>query len=227
MLIVSFNCGCQPLCCWTPAWDWTPPWKRSSIVEAPLPVEPAYSVFASPAFFSNPPQRVVILPSGKGPGSYELHRRAIREIASQLRQVGVFEIVVPADDRFHKHPDNLLRGAFDEREVASFSRHYNADAIAIVRVNELHPVVPLRASITMVIVDSNESVVTFALDGVWDNANPGTHQAFQRYLYEHQAPTGLAHSTSGNHPPIELQSPTALFSFAGSQIAGAIQSTGR
>ncbi len=217
VLSTLFNCGCQGLCCWTP------PWKRSSVtVRSPAPV-PAYSVFVSPEFRSRPPQRVVLLPSGQSPGNYQLHRRAIQELATQLRQIGAFEIVVPRDERFGSHSDNLLQGSFDEREIAEFSDYYNADAIAIVRVNELRPVAPLRTSITMVIVDANESIVTFAVDGVWDTGNQGTYQGFQSYIHDHQALTGLANSTSGNQPPIELQSPTALFSFATSQVAGAVQ----
>lgn len=188
---------------------------------------PTYSVFVSPEFKSSPPQRVVLLPSGQSSGNYQLHCRAIQELATQLRQVGVFEILVPRDERFRSHSDNLLQGSFDEREIAKFSEYYNADAIAIVRVNELRPVAPLRTSITMVIVDANESVVSFAVDGVWDSANQGTYQQFQSYIHDHQAATGLANSTSGNQSPIELQSPTALFSFAASQIARAVKAAGR
>ena len=210
------NCGCQTLCCWVP------PWRRTVVSESrPVPV-PTFSVFASPSFLAQPPQRVVILPSGQTPGSYEHHQRAIDELATKLRQVGVFELVVPRDQRLRSQPDNLLEGSFDEREIAALSQHYNADAVAIVRVNELRPVAPLRTSITMVIVDAQESVVTFAVDGVWDLADHGTHYDFLTYLKTHQVATGLASSTSGKQPPIELQSPTALFSFASAQISGAV-----
>ena len=187
----------------------------------PVPV-PTFSVFASPAFQTLPPRRVVILPSGQTPGSYEHHRRAIDELATKLRQAGVFEIIVPRDQRLRSQPDSLLEGAFDEREIAALSHQYNADAIAIVRVNELRPVAPLRISLTMVIVDAHESVVTFAVDGVWDVADQGTHYDFLSYLQTHQVASGLASTTSNTQPPLELQSPTALFAFAAAQISGAL-----
>lgn len=168
-----------------------------------------------------------MLPSGHNVGNYRHNERAIEQLASQIRQHGIFEIVTPADVRLTTHPDNLLQGDYDEREIATLSRHYNADAVALVRVNELRSYAPLRTSITMVIVDSAESVVTFGVDGIWDTANGDTQHNFKKYVVAHRTTLGTATSIVSEQPPIELHSPNALFAFAAHDIAHALETASR
>jgi hypothetical protein len=156
-----------------------------------------------------------MIEAGPSDGNYEPSRRMIAELASQVRACGYFEIITPANVRLPSQMDNILNGKFHELEIAQLARQYNADAVAFVRVNELRGYAPMRASITLAIVDSNETVVVFAVDGNWDTANAATQQAFAN------------HVNSGSHvvpvsSEVQLQSPRALLAFASAQIAEVI-----
>lgn len=180
--------------------------------------EPCYSLFVGPQFASNRPRRVLILESGQTPGKYLETQNLITELSSQLRQAGIFEVVAPPGERLFVHSDNILQGQFDEREIARLSRQYNADAIALVRINEFRAFSPMRASVTMAIVDSNDSVVTFAIDGTWDTTRPATHNEFRRYV----CTSCNLPSNSKETQSIYLQSPTRLLAFTASQIIEAL-----
>ena len=76
----------------------------------------------------------------------------------------------------------------------------------------------MRAAITLAIVDSNESVVTYALDGTWDTAHQPTQNAFHQHITtQSQTSVGLSR--------VQLQSPRALMGFASRQIAEDIASS--
>ena len=116
------------------------------------------------------------------------------------------------------HSDNILQGQFDEREIARLARQFNVDAIALVKVNELRAHSPMRASITMAIVNSNESMVTFAVDGTWDTTRPATQSEFRRYVCD----SCNLPSNSNESQSIYLQSPTRFLAFIASQITNAL-----
>lgn len=192
--------------------------RGNESVEASIPSRPTYRTFVSPLFESHPPQRVVILESGPTPGSYGETRKLIVELASQIRAAGRFEVVVPDEERLHFHPDNILNGEYDEREIAAISRRYNADAIALVRVNELQSFAPMRISATMAIVNSHESVVVFGVDGTWDTSRLATMNEFTAFA-ENRGDWIPNESPSS---AIYVQSPTLLMSFAASQMTEAL-----
>ena len=202
--------GCQrltTLCCSIPQL----PWQRTQ-VQLPVASPPTYSTYVSPLFASAPPRRVVMIESGPSNGNYEQSNRMIAELASQVRSAGLFEVVTPRNTQLSSHMDNILNGRFHELEVAQLASQYNADAVAFVRVNELRGFSPMRASITLAIVDANETVVAFAVDGNWDTANASTQQAFTDHLNSHiqSVPVSI---------DVRLQSPRALMEFASAQIA--------
>lgn len=178
------------------------------------PVPPSYSVFASPLFKASPPRRIVMIASGPDHGSYGETNKLMGELASLIRTAGKFEVVTPDYERLSTYSDNIIHGKFDEREIAELSHKYNADAVALVRVNELRTHSPMRASATMAIIDSNEAIVSFAVDGNWDTAQPGVLNEFQNFVS-----TRNSVATYPNAPTnILLQSPTNLLSFVASKI---------
>jgi hypothetical protein len=142
----------------------------------------------------------------------------VAELAASIRSAGLFEVVTLNQARPLSNMDSILQGRFNERDLAAMSRRYNADAIGFVRVNELRGFSPMRAAITLAIVDSNESVVTYALDGTWDTAHQPTQNAFHQHITtQSQTSVGLSR--------VQLQSPRALMGFASRQIAEDIASS--
>lgn len=183
---------------------------------APEPSVPTHQVFVTPNFHGARPARVVLLASNLNDGSYDENRRLIEELAARFRAEGLFEVVTP-NLRLPGHLDNIQQGKFGERDVARISREYNADAIGMVRVNELRSYSPIRTSITLAFVDSNESVVACGVDGVWDLAEVTTRRDFKNFL--------IQDGTDCNNQ-LYLQSPNALFKFVASQISRSIRSSG-
>lgn len=213
-LLLIFVGGCQRMPRWNSLF-----WRHRGVECVPVS-EPCYSVFVSPLFAAQPPRRVLILESGNTPGKYLETQKLITEFASQMRQRGIFEVVAPPGEQLFVHSDNILQGQFDEREIARLSRLYNADSIAMVRINEFRAFSPMRASVTMAVVNSNESVVTFAIDGTWDTTRPATQNEFGRYVC---ASSNLP-ADSEEAQSIYLQSPTRLLAFTASQVIEALNS---
>jgi hypothetical protein len=207
--------GCHQATCFSPFSNRF--FARFHQVETPPPAysPPTYSLFVSPIFKSHPPRRVVMIESGPTSGNYEPTQKMILELSAQIRSTSAFEVIAPPNIRFKAQMDNILQGKFNEREVAQISRQYNADAVAFVRVNELNGHAPIRTSVTMAIVDSNETVVAFAIDGIWDTANPATGTEFRNYV-------SAQHHSVPVPNDIQLQSPKSLFSFAANQMANAV-----
>ncbi len=165
------------------------------------------------------PHRVAIVASSRSNGNYRTHQKVITELAAQLRARGHFEIVAPPDRYLQGHSDNILEGKFEEAELASLAREFNADAVLLIKVNEFRPTPPMRASLSIAILDAGESVVAFGLNGVWDLANLDTKRSFEQFL------KGTSKGT-GNENDLRLQSPNQLFRFIGSQVADSIIRSG-
>ena len=157
--------------------------------------------------------------SGRSNGSYRTHQKIITELAAQIRGQAQFEIVAPRDRYLQGHSDNILEGKFEEAELVRIAREFNADAVLLIKVNEFRPSPPMRANLSIAILDANESVVAFGMSSVWDLANMNTKQAFEQFLYN-------TSSGSANEGNLHLQSPNQLFRFIGSQVADSITRSG-
>ncbi|MFK7765625.1 MAG: hypothetical protein AB8B55_00180 [Mariniblastus sp.] len=169
---------------------------------------PTFQTFVSPRFRSHRPNRILLVPSGAGNGDYRTPERLITELAAQIRGYGLFEVITP-DKRLYSSPDSIQYGSFDEREVATLSRMHGVDAIAVVRVNDLQVHNGMRASVSLAVIDSAETVVTFEIDGTWDTANMATHKQFENFV---------AKNTGVKNQSLHMRSPTQLFAFVASQI---------
>jgi hypothetical protein len=210
-LTILISGGCHFLAC-----------RNSQCIDsASTPEVPTYSVYVSPQFKTNKPKRIVMLAAGQTPGNFNETQKLIQLLASKLRAAGAFEIVTPPNERLPLANDNILKGRFSEREMSELARRYNADAIGLVRVNEFRGYAPMRTSVTMAIVDSAETVVSFAIDGSWDTADGGVNRQFRNYVNAHCQSNPL----SSQYPSLQLQSPESLFAFVASQMDQALQST--
>jgi hypothetical protein len=190
-----------------------------SVPEFETAMQTNQRIMVNPQLAGERPSRVVMVASGRSNGSYETHQKVMNELASQLRSRGQFEVVTPPDLRFYGHSDNILEGKFDEVELANMSRDFNADSVALVSVTEFRSAPPLRVSVSLAFIDSNESVVSVGLDGVWDLADPQTHRSFENYLANSPA-------ASQYEKKLHQQSPNSLFRFVASQMADSMSNSG-
>mgnify|MGYP000250582944 CR=1 FL=1 len=212
--------GCRVACCNFSMGNWFGRFsQRQSVPEIATVIQTNQRVMVNPQLAGVRPVRVVMVASGRSNGSYATHQKVLRELASQFRTRGQFEVVTPADLRFHGHSDNILEGKFDEAELANVARNFNADTVALVSVTEFRSAPPMRASVSLAFIDSNESVVSVGLDGIWDLADPQTRRAFDAYLAN--SPVAARHEKK-----LHLQSPNSLFRFLADQMAESLGNSG-
>lgn len=215
LTMISLMLSCSG-CAYLSAWQ-----SRKGCEVPAVSAGPTYSVFVSPHFNAEKPRRIVMISSGETTGGYDETSRLISHLATKIRAVGAFEVIVPPNQRVLLKSDDILRGRFNEREMASIARKYNADAIALVRVNDFRAYAPMRTSVTMAIVDGPETIVAFAVDGSWDTSSPGVDQLFKKYIEKNSQSNPLATELS----TVQSQSPDALLGFVASEIDQALQST--
>ena len=204
--------GCQMLC-QIPALFHAP-----DQVETVYPPSDGFRVYVNPRLRGKRPKRVLLIASGFGNGAFDAEQRMIEELASQIRLQGKYEVVTQPGARLEHHADNIVEGKFSEREVARWSRQYNADAIGLVKVNELSAIAPLRASVTVAFIDSNQTIVACSVDGVWDVANQRTAQAYRSFWDNAGIPP--------HERDLRLQSPTSLMKFMSAEICSAMTDAG-
>ena len=209
VMITLLLAGCQYASPFMlPFWGYTEVVPESSV--------PTHQIFVTPNFHGARPSRLVLVASNQNAGSYDENRRLIAELASRFRAEGLFEVVTP-EMRLPGHMDNIQQGRFGERDIARISREFNADAVGLVRVNELRSLSPIRTSMSLAIIDSNESVIACGVEGVWDLADVSTRRDFQNFL---------AQDGTDSRNQLYLQSPNALFKFVASQVSRSIGNSG-
>ena len=187
-------------------------------VEPVYPPSNQFHVFVSPAWQSRLPSRMVLIASGQTGGSLDAEQSLMAELASQFRARGMIETIAPASERMRGHQDNILQGKFDEREISRLSRQYNADTIALIKVNEIRSVTPMRISLTIAMVDCDQAVVSCSVDGVWDLANPQTQRAFESYWRKS--------AVQEYEREIRKMSPTSILKFATDEICDCLVQQG-
>ncbi len=125
---------------------------------------------------------------------------------------GIFEVVEPQHVQCKSTVDGILAGRFDEREMVELARAYSCDAVLFVRVNQLQGHWPLKASVTAAMVDANEAVVVFAIDGNWNTADRDIRGSYERFV---DSRTG---DESHSVKQIYLKSPTNLMAYVAHQM---------
>ncbi|HMP80856.1 MAG TPA: hypothetical protein PKD54_15480, partial [Pirellulaceae bacterium] len=89
---------------------------------------------------------------------------------------------------------------------------WRGDSILFIRVNQLRSFAPLCASVTAVLVDVNESVVVFAVDGHWDVSDPDIRAGFEHFL------KNRTHGQAPSQEKLRERSPNQLFAYIAHQI---------
>ena len=162
-------------------------------------------------------QRVLIIPSGPEISNYSTHQKIVNELAATLKAAQICDVVTSEGFRLEEQIDAVLQGKFDEREIATVARRFAADSIALVRINEFRTVAPYQINLSLVIIDTSETVVSCSLDGLWNLGDPATRNSYLKFLS-----TSLG--TPQPQDSIYLQSPHYLSKFIAGEITTAIQS---
>ncbi|MDE0934625.1 MAG: hypothetical protein OSA89_01810 [Mariniblastus sp.] len=191
------------------------PFRRK---QSAVPVDPPKNCHAyfNPSLSPTTPQRMLILPSGPELTNYPSHRKIINELAATIKTAQICDVVTSESFRLEAQIDAVLQGKFDEREIAAVARRFAADSIALIRINEFRTVTPYQISLSLVFIDTNESVVSCSVDGIWNLGDPATRNAYLKYL---------SNSLDAPQPQdsIYLQSPHYLSKFIAREITTAIQ----
>jgi len=174
-----------------------------------------YSLYASPQLSEHSPHRILLVPTGTENGRYQAPVQFAEALAGAIRAAGLAEVVFPPEISCSMTVDRILSGQFDEAEIVSLIKAWHCDAVMFVRVNHLQAYAPLKTSVTAALVDGNESVVIFAVDGNWDNTDPDINKGFKHFLKR----GGADHSES--ELGLQLQSPSRMFAFVAWQISNA------
>jgi len=185
----------------------------------PIPfVDPQkYSLFVSPDFSVVAPKRVLIVPTGTESGRYQLPVQFGEALAGAIRSSGVAEVVFPPQIDCRMSIDRLLAGQFDDRDIVMLSENWQCDGILFVRVNQFQAFKPLKASVTAALVDANESMVIFAIDGNWDTNDPEIKAGFEHYVKRSTS------DISETESRLQFRAPSRLLAYVAFQMTGAWQ----
>ena len=218
--LFTVSTGCQSFC--------LPDWRtkfaelpRLAIVRKPRsqPFCEArkYSLFVAPDFSQVAPRRVVIIPTGTDAGGFQAPQKYAEILADSMRSCGLCEVFVPKSVDCRLNIDHLLAGQFGEHDIAGLAGKYQCDAVLFLRVNSLKAFSPLQTSITTALVDANESVVIFAMDGNWDMNDREIHETFAHFQSSTNPNMNVSESA------MNMRSPSRLFHFVAYQTTQAWQ----
>lgn len=212
--------GCNSCFQCSPLWQ-IPTFPRMGIFRKPLP-EPffethKYSLFVAPDFIDKSPRRVLIVPTGTESGRYQVPIHFAETLAGAVRAAGVAEVVFPPQLNCLMSVDRLLTGQFDEWEIASLARDWECDGIMFVRVNHLQSFAPLKVSVTAALVDANESMVVFAIDGNWDTTDAEIKCGFEHFVKQSSL------DASDSELRLQQHAPSRLLAYVAQQMTSAWQ----
>ncbi|MEQ1904035.1 MAG: hypothetical protein ABL888_07635 [Pirellulaceae bacterium] len=176
-----------------------------------------YSLFVAPDFSQVAPRRVVIIPTGMEAGGFQAPFKFAEILADSIRGCGLCEVFVPNSVDCRLNIDHLLAGQFEERDISRLAHDYQCDAVLFLRVNSLKAFPPLQTSITTALVDANESVVVFAMDGNWDINDREIRESFEQF-------NSVANPNQNESEfALQMRSPNRLFHFVAHQTTQAWQ----
>jgi hypothetical protein len=171
----------------------------------------------APDFSQVAPRRVVIIPTGTEAGGFQAPFKYAEILADSIRGSGLCEVFVPKSVDCRLNIDHLLAGQFEERDIAALAHEYQCDAVLFLRVNSLKAFPPLQTSITTALVDANESVVIFAMDGNWNTNDQEIRDSFAAF-------NSLANpNQTESESALQARSPNRLFNYVAHQTTQAWQ----
>lgn len=216
--IILITSGCHWNYCGPPSLT-IPTIPRLGIFRKPLP-EPfveshKYSLFVAPNFQTDCPKRVLLVPTGTESGRYQVPSHFAEALAGAMRAGGVAEVVFPPQLDCLMSVDRLLTGQFEEADIVHLANAWQCDGVMFIRVNQIQSYAPLKASVTVALVDANESMVVFAVDGNWDTADPDIRAGFENFL------KWSVVECSESELRLQSQSPGRFFAYIAQQITAA------
>ncbi|MEL7497691.1 MAG: hypothetical protein AAFN77_08785 [Planctomycetota bacterium] len=213
VLAVVTSTGCQRFahCGWFP-------FGASAEIHTTSIAPPSIPIAIDPRFQHAERDRVLLISSGFDQSGFPSNQSMIDELQLQFQKSGLQEAIAPRNVEMKSHTDEILVGKFNEYEMVELARAYNADTIALVRVNELSRHAPLRLGVTVAFVDCNESYVFCSVDYQWDLAENSTRWEFNDFLSRMTIPD--------YEREISCASPRLVMQFASEQLVHSLELNG-
>ena len=105
----------------------------------------------------------------------------ITHLSSEIEKVA--GVAAPMMDEIHGNVENVNQvGRFDERDLIKGHQHYNADAVLYSTITDYQPYWPMRAKVSIAIIDTNEAIVVAEINGNWNLAVPQTAKQFAEFV---------------------------------------------
>jgi hypothetical protein len=141
------------------------------------------------AFKETPIHRTLLLPF-----EYDVDREAIIDevteaFAVELRKLGRFEVVLPADGRGTTAINQGIwsRGMVDVDTILALRNQYGADAIIFGNITHYRPYEPMLLGVKVGMFSTDSGLVVWSADGVYDsNENEVAEQVKQYFESTHQ-----------------------------------------
>ena len=144
-----------------------------------------------------PIRRVLLLPTSSGSfDNTDIARILNQHLAQSLRQTGKFEVVTLLPGELGSCDNRVVKsGRYRESELAQLRNRYSVDAVVFSMLNQCHEYAPQRASLSVHLVDTRESIVVSSVNGSWDlrrNADSRRFEKFQSYHEQQGYPASLS-----------------------------------
>lgn len=167
--------------------------------------------FVSPWYYRMPPARIVLMVPQCRNNNFELQTRFAESLARNLKQVGLFDIVVEHGP-CQIASESIRLGNFDTLELLRITRRHQADGILFCEVDSFSGYDPLHLGCSLTLVDTRESIVTLHASGHWDTRLENVRRAFTQHVCD-------VHHCKQHAAAAYLQSPTELFDFITRDLA--------
>ena len=149
----------------------------------PFVAQPNLQAYFRPV--TKPIQRVVVLPMDGYPADTPYHQDVRAQLIHELTSCERYEIVeLPPAEWAACRSRVMLRGKFNEHELAALARRHHADAVLYGQIQVRRSYRPQALEVHFQLVDAREAVIASAVSGSWDL---GRENDLQRFVNFHEA----------------------------------------
>ncbi len=178
---------------------------------------PPISAYRDPSLDSAGMRRVVVLPTENETSLVQVDRRFREALATELRALGLFEVIAPSVEAFGCFPRHVLaQGELPPELVLQMARQFNADGLLLSSLKEYRPYQPPRIAATVHLVSTRDAVTLVSVDGTWDARDAAVGAYAQQYARQVSLPGGPAVP-----PDAVLYTPAYFEKLVAGQIAAA------
>lgn len=129
-------------------------------------------------------RRVLLIPF-----EYDVDREAVigevtEAFAVELRKVGRFEVVVPAENKTSLSPEHEVwsKGSVNLNNLLFLRKKYDADAIAFGNITHYRPYEPMLLGVKVGIISTDTGDVVWSADGVFDSNENEVAELVKQYF---------------------------------------------